>query len=241
LSLRESQYLKGLLMTLLQGIVAPQGSGIILEVHLDIQKASSSFLKHLQIYGFENDPFEVFYPLGYENHMTGRIRIETSKLYTLLPRIRAVIYTIITEAQHNRVDLYAEIELVREKHSFSAPIRENRAWLHSLESFNICGTGLFGKAKADIHLKFWTGNVSEQVYNYFLAKNFYWVKVPQTATSLGKEVATLQSSKLSDAQDIYAALLLNPPPACIGIQLEQKITMLATRSDIPLPEVMEMN
>src|SRR5262245_35285526 len=101
-------------MKLLHGIKAPEGNGIILEVHLDIQKAPGLFLDWVKSKGFENDPFVIFYPPQYLHHMTGRTRLLPKQLSETSPRVEMLVEEVVNQARLQGVRLYTETELARE-------------------------------------------------------------------------------------------------------------------------------
>ena len=72
------------------------------------------------------------------------------------------------------------------------------------------------------------------------ANNFYWVRTPATRLFPSEDIATLQPSSYAEARLVYQALLASPLPACTGVHLEQKLSMLATHDDLPLPTVVDV-
>ncbi len=225
-------------MTLLHGLVAPPGDGMIIEIHLDILEAAQPFLDRLKTLGFENDPFLEFYPADYKFHYTGRTRARQSDVNALMATIRALIAQIVTEARDADVSLYVESELVRAVHHFD----EN----HSSRSRAGLDDFTFGRSpegvsvKADIHVEFRAGTVPENVRAMLVEKCFYWVKTPATQAFPSEEIATLQTSSFRMAQMVYERLVANPPPACTGIHLEQKLAMVGSHAGLPMPPVIEV-
>ena len=223
-------------MTLLLGITAPAGDGPILEVHVDLWETHSP-LEWLGDFGFENDPFAVFYPSGYVHHVTGRTRVHEKGLRAKMSEVDALIERVIDEARSRRVDLYTEVELVRDTKHF--PQRSIRG-INVLDKFTFTPTGKCGGAKADIHIEFLAGTVPAEVREYLLRKYFYWVSTPETKYFPAEEIATLQTATYGSAQDAYKCLVVQPLPLCTGIHLEQKLSMRATRPDLPMPEVIKV-
>jgi hypothetical protein len=232
-------------MTLLHGLTAPEGRGDVVEVHLDMQNPTPAFQAWLYSLGFQDDPFERFFPKNYTDHATGRTRAlpkqpagsddANRELRVVLPEIRALVDVVVAEAQFQGILLYAEVEIVRGK--VSIPLNAPRAFDSPLDSLNFAKTGKFGGALADIHVKFAAGAVPEEVRSYLLSKHFYWVSIAANSASPAKEVATLQTAELGSAMEVYRLLLESPLPSCNAIQLEQKLAMKPTALGIPMPEV----
>lgn len=225
-------------MKLLYGISPPVGEGIILEVHLDIQETDQSFISWLESVGFENDPFLIFHPPQYTHHMTGRTRCLSKDLHTILPGVHALVESVIAEAHAQGFNLYTEIELARETVHFSR--RESLDINNVLDLMDFRQSGLYGGAKADVHVEFENGTVPEAVREYLLDKKFYWVSTPQTQNFPSEEIATLQTTTYQGGKKIFELLVANPLPFCTGIHLEQKLSMKTTDPKLPMPEVIEV-
>jgi hypothetical protein len=222
----------------LLGLTPPAGEGYVVEVHLDMQNDHPSFATIVGELGFEDDPFEVFFPAGYQRHMTGRIRTTKKKLPIVIPQVRDLVDHVVTEAKNHDVDLYAEIEIVREKQPFIT--NDSSVEEGVLDGIDLQPTDQFGGADADIHLKFRAGTVSSRVRAYLESKCFYWVMTPATELFPSKEIATLQTDSLGGAKLIYRLLLETPFANALGIQLEQKLGMVPTRKDLPMPRVIKV-
>jgi len=69
---------------------------------------------------------------------------------------------------------------------------------------------------------------------------FYWVKTPSSERFPSEEIATIQTSTFHDASVVYSQLVARPLPACTGIHLEQKLAMVASHSNISMPETFEI-
>jgi hypothetical protein len=224
-------------LTLLHGIVAPEGEGLVVEVHLDIMEVTTDFLKKLNRLGFENDPFLDFYPPGYYFHYTGRARVVERDLARELPAIDSLITQIIDEAREQHVKMYAECELVRDIRHFSdqASIRN----LFALDCVTFETSSMAEPAKADIHVEFRSGAVPQAVRELLSARGFYWVRTPASDRFPSEEIATVQTSVFRHARQVYDRMVASPLPGCTGIHLEQKLTMRRSCPDVPLPPVME--
>jgi hypothetical protein len=222
----------------LQGLDAPPGNGLVIEVHLDMMEAPVKFLQRLKACGFEDDPFLDFYPAEYRMHFTGRTRAPQSGLHQVLPRIEALIAQTIAEAQEASVRLYAESELVREIRHFSGEdVTRSLAALDGIALRKSRGTGA---AKADVHVEFRSGTVPDEVRSLLLDRRFYWVRTPASQRFPSEEIATLQTSTFHDAQQVYDRLVAMPLPACTGIHLEQKLAMIPSHAALPMPGVVEL-
>jgi hypothetical protein len=227
------------LVGVLNGIAAPPGDGMVIEVHLDIMGASVAFLNKLNHFGFENDPFLDFYPPQYTLHYTGRTRAPHSDVANALRDIRALIAEAIETARAANVRMYVENELVRDIHRFedSGSARN----LSALDDFNFKENGQAGSAKADIHVEFRSGTVPGEVRALLLTKNFYWVRTPSSERFPSEEIATLQTATFDDAHRVYGRLVACPLPACTGIHLEQKLDMIASHPNLPMPVAVEVD
>jgi hypothetical protein len=216
----------------LDGITAPEGAGLVVEVHADVINPSSLFLEFLEGEGFEMDPFSKFYPEDYTHHLTGRVRADkrSSKksIDWVVNKVRGVI------SQWAREKFYLEVELVRGEYHFQIAAKQFRP---SLDMFNFTKTGKYGNAKADIHVDFPFGNVTAEIREYFIAHQFYWVQTPETQYFGPEEIATLQTETFASAAEVYGLLCQNSLLGCSGIHLEQKIVMMASRPNLPMPEV----
>ncbi|MDB5204535.1 MAG: hypothetical protein JWP09_563 [Candidatus Taylorbacteria bacterium] len=219
----------------LNGINVPEGEGIVLEVHLDLQHTTSAFTAMLNGLGFENDPFATFFPTGYVAHMTGRLRVLQKDLRNLLPRVNSLVAGIIKKAMIAECALYTEVELVREIYRFepSDGILFNRA----LDVLKFSGSGKLGGAKSDVHVEFPYGKVPDEVRAYLSEKMFYWVSTPETPHCHAEEIATLQTSTYPAGKRVCDLLVANPLPGCTAIHLEQKLSMTATNFNLVMPEV----
>lgn len=223
---------------LLNGIDAPSGNGVVIEVHLDIMAAPLTFLNKLNNLGFESDPFADFYPPQYTLHYTGRTRAAQSEVAKVLDGIDGLIGQVFESARASNVRLYVESELVREIHRFeeSASARN----LSVLDDFKFREIGHPGKAKADIHVEFRSGTVSPEVRRLLIEKSFYWVRTPASNRFPSEEIATLQASVFHDAKQVYSRLVARPLPGCTGIHLEQKLAMIASYPNLPMPMTVEI-
>ncbi|MEJ0021609.1 MAG: hypothetical protein WDN47_03420 [Candidatus Doudnabacteria bacterium] len=217
------------------GLKPPAGPGLVIEVHADLIQPSHDFSSFLRSCGFEDDPFSIFFPREYTDHMTGRIRVQKSDLPPVVADVRRTVETILAAAG-NEPGVYMEIELVKDKVSFPAPISDQTMY-EILESFNFSSTGRCGEAKADIHVKFLQGQVLPEVREYLVRKHFYWVATPPNEHIGAKEICTLQTDTYESAQAVFAALCQHPLPNCIGLHLEQKLGMVPNRANLPMPEV----
>ena len=220
------------------GLAPSNSTGSILEVHLDIQNHNANFDNMLSAHGFENDPFEVFFPAGYQEHRTGRILVPKKEITIVLPKIRALVEHVIIEAKHHEVELYAEIEIVRGRHRFLN--NDSSIEDEILDHVELHHTNQFGGADADIHLEFLDGTVSPRVRSYLESKGFYWVKTPPTKLFPSEEIATLQTEFLGDAKRIFNLLIESPFKLATCIHLEQKLGMIATRADLLMPQVIRV-
>jgi hypothetical protein len=225
-------------LTLLHGLVAPEGDGAVVEVHLDIMDAPSSFLEALGSFGFENDPFLEFFPPGYRHHYTGRMRVALEELRARRPGIDELIAQVIKLAHDSSVRMYAECELVRQIDHFAV---DSGSRNHSaLDGFEFhCDTAGASSA-ADIHVEFRSGTVSHAVRKLLLDHQFYWVKTPASPLFPSEEIATVQTSVFARARQVYERLVSVPLPACTGIHLEQKLAMIKSFEDVPLPPVVDV-
>jgi hypothetical protein len=222
--------------TLLNGLRPPEGLGSVIEVHLDIMDQSEELLRRLRDIGFEDDPFLDFYPPEYRLHYTGRTRSSSHELSNRLFSIYQIIDRVLAEARALDLRLYAECELVREIRHFEAGAKTD---LSALESLSLQPAEVGAIAKADVHVEFLAGTVSQEVRTRTTDKGFYWVRTPATEHFPSEEIATLQTSIFRDAQICFDRLVANPLPNCTGIHLEQKLSMLASHDGLPLPPVME--
>jgi hypothetical protein len=222
----------------LQGLVAPAGEGKVIEVHLDMMEASIAFLSRLNDLGFENDPFIDFYPPEYHFHYTGRTRALERDVRKILPTIEALVAETIEEARKADVKLYAEIELVRSIHHFDGGGSDSD--LSGLDSIQFRKSGEAFLTKADVHVEFRSGTVPGQVRALLESRGFYWVRTPASQLFPSEEIATLQASVFNDALHVYDRLVAAPLPACTGIHLEQKLAMIPSNPDLPMPGAMEM-
>ena len=225
-------------MALLHGLVAPSGDGKVVEVHLDIMEASPAFLERLVALGFESDPFLDFFPRGYHFHYTGRVRALPEELRATLSSVDALIAEVMEEARLAEVRMYAECELVRKIDHFAeetAP-RSLSALDHIAFKDSKIGTG----AAADIHIEFRSGAVPAQVRRLLLDRKFYWVRTPASDRFPSEEIATVQTSSFLDARRVVDRLVASPLPGCTGIHLEQKLAMVKSFPDVPLPGVLEL-
>jgi len=220
------------------GICAPQGRGLILEVHVDVRgKSRPDFISWLSARGFEEDPFSVFYPEGYVDHLTGRIRVPQKQLHRVLDKLNVTVSEVIEEARSRKIDLYTETEIVRQTTLFTAL---QDSFSPVLDSLSFKRSGLFGGAKADVHVEFPSGKVPSAVRNYLMEKYFYWVATPRTKYFPSEEIATLQTSCYGMAVEVFEILATSPLPGCTAIHLEQKLSMEATRSNLLMPEVIKI-
>jgi hypothetical protein len=220
------------------GLTPPNDKGETIEVHLDIQNDSPSFMKVMEEYGFEDDPFEIFFPAGYQRHMTGRICVPKKKLAVIVPKVKDLVEHVITEAKNHDLDLYAEIEILRARYPFVM----NDALVEDgvLDCIELLPTDQFGAADADIHLEFLAGAVSSQTRSYLESKGFYWVKTPATKLFPSEEIATLQTDTLGGAKQIFQILIERPLAKATCIHLEQKLAMLSTRKGLAMPQVIRV-
>jgi hypothetical protein len=220
----------------LEGI-KPSGNGTVVEVHADLQRTDPDFIAWLSAMGFQDDPFTVFHPQGYVQHMTGRLRYPASQLRAVLPDVHALIDRVIEQGRELNFPLYLELELVRGIARFEPSVTAHRSKGEILPHFHFSRTGTFGAAKADIHVEFRHGTVTTEVHQSLLDKEFYWVGTPSTEHFPAEDIATLQTARYDSARAVYQALILDPPVGCTAIHLEQKLSMRATSSDLAMPEV----
>jgi hypothetical protein len=221
---------------LLNGIHAPLRPGMIVEMHIDLINPSPDFITHLNNLGFEDDPFEIFHPDVFTAHMTGRTRSDKTHLAKTLNQLLQLGWDI-HQRGHREVDFYIELEVVRETMSFE-PM--NGKLVPCLDNFSFVRTGVCGKATADIHVEFPAGQVPPKVRGYLEEKKFYWVSTPSTPNFGPEEIATLQAGTYHSAVFVYRALCKTALPGCTGIHLEQKFGTLASRDDLPMPEVISI-
>jgi hypothetical protein len=219
------------------GIKASEGEGLVVEVHIDLITPRTRLVSVLEGLGFEDDPFEVFHPQGYTNHMTGRVKVTQQELKVRLREVREVVEGLLVEGRGER-GFYVETELVRGKHYFNTNSVTMGA--NQLSGFLFSGIGRFGGAKADIHVEFPAGNVSPEVRRYLTEQKFYWVKTPKTPYFGSEEIATLQTLTFNSAKQIYSVLCESPLPGCTGVHLEQKLSMVASHPGLPMPEVISV-
>jgi hypothetical protein len=220
------------------GVTAPDGEGMVLEVHLDIQKTTTGFTEWLNTLGFENDPFATFFPVGYIAHMTGRLRVLPKNIKDLLPKVNSLVAGVIQKAISEEHALYAEVELVREVLRFTP--MEVMILDKSLDSFHFHRSGKFGGAKSDVHIEFPKGKVPDYVRDYLSSKEFYWVSTPQTVHCGAEEIATLQTTTYEAGRQVVSLLAQRPLPGCTAIHLEQKLSMVSTNYNLAMPEVISV-
>jgi len=225
-------------LSVLHGLDAPAGEGKVIEVHLDMIDANTAFLGRLNDLGFENDPFLDFYPPEFRFHYTGRTRAHANEIHSKLSILGKLIDEVIEAARKAGVRMYVESELVRDIRHFDN--HGSMRGLSALEGiyFRECGPGCL--TKADVHVEFRAGTVPDDVRSLLLEKGFYWVSTPISERFPCEEIATLQASIFLDAQHVYDRLVAAPLPACTGIHLEQKLAMIPSHPDLPMPGAMEM-
>lgn len=214
---------------ILHGLKAPEGKGYVVELHVDVSTSTPKFDMWLESQGFAHDPFVVFYPAGYTNHFTGRTRVPSKSLSSFMPCLRGLMETVIAEAQAHEARLYLEVEIVREKTHLDGDVGE---MTDPLKNLVFSPSGVFGGARADVHVKFHAGGVSAEVRKYLLARGFYFVSTPSP-----KDIATLQTREYGEAKRVWEALVASPLPGCLEVQLEQKLHMLASCEGLAMPEV----
>jgi hypothetical protein len=222
-------------LPMLHGLEAPACEGMVVEVHLDIKQAPDRFLEGLRQCGFADDPFLDFYPPEYCFHYTGRTRATQSQLHKLLPGIQCLVEQIVHAARLAKIDMYAESELVREIKHFEEDGR--RRDCRALEGIRLEKTRREQTAKADVHVEFRKGMVSAETRAVLTGHSFYWVSTPASDRFPAEEIATLQTADFQDALTIYKRLIAEPLPDCTGIHLEQKLAMVGSRPDLPMPQV----
>ena len=225
-------------MEVLHGIEAPPGDGKVVEVHLDIMDAPDDFLRRLGEFGFESDPFLDFYPPQYRLHYTGRTRALLNDVRKVISEVRALTAQIIEEAQAVGARMYVEIELVRKIHHFQASASVCN--LKGLGGLAFRETPHIGSAKADVHVEFCSGTVPNDVRSLLVDKSFYWVRTPPSDRFPSEEIATLQTSDFDGGHQGYERLVNAPLPACTGIHLEQKLAMIASHPNLPMPAAVEV-
>ena len=225
-------------MPLLYGSAAPEGDGVIIEVHLDIMDAPSEFLELLKSLGFEDDPFLEFFPPQYRMHYTGRTRVPRSEVHHALPPLRALVAQVLAAAREAGVRLYAESELVRSICHFEGG-GSNRG-LRVLDELAFQESPAGAEVKADVHVEFVSGSVPPEVRRLLEAKRFYWVRTPPSERFPSEEIATLQTSTFEGARQVFDRLQASPLPACTGVHLEQKLAMIPSRPDLPMPVVIDV-
>ncbi|MDP3880917.1 MAG: hypothetical protein Q8Q32_01940 [bacterium] len=223
----------------MHGIKAPEGKGVVLEVHLDIQQASAAFASWLQDLGFEPDPFTMFHPAGYTAHMTGRARVPKRSMQAFLQEIEGTLDAVMRRARRNNTPLYAEVEIATSTARFE--VRRAGRFSDVLSGFRFERTGRQGGAKADIHLEFDAGTVPALLREYLKSKCFYWVATPSTEHFGAEEIATLQTSTFVAARRVYERLVTRTLPFATGIHLEQKLFMRASHEGLPMPEVINVS
>lgn len=225
---------------MLHGLQAPDSDGVVLEMHIDSREISPDFVTWLRSKGFENDPFDEFYPPHYDGHMTGRTRISRKQLAARLRDADALATEIVTKA--SGFDLFVEVELVLETIHFSG--RDSQSFHLVLDELSFRRTGQFGGAEADVHAEWRKGTVPAHVRTYLLSKGFYWVSTPPTRLFPAEEIATLQTTTVAGGRAVFDLLVAHPLPGCTGIHLEHKPRrrgMRATRPDLPMPEAIEVS
>ena len=227
-----------ILKKLLHGVVVPPGDGMVVEVHLDIMDAPIEFLRKLRGMGFENDPFVEFFPPQYKLHYTGRARATKRHIRELLNNVDVLTRHLIHEARVVKTRMYVEIELVREIRRLGR--LGNPCSVSGLSDFKFQEALLASSIRADVHVEFQTGTVSEEVREFLQNKLFYWVRTPKTQCFPSEEIATLQTSTFGDASKVFKRLLKYPLPACTGLHLEQKLAMIPTHPDLPMPRAVEV-
>jgi hypothetical protein len=226
------------LMNILHGIDAPPGNGMVVEVHLDMMEAPQSFLDELVHLGFADDPFLDFFPQGYCFHYTGRARTLQKDLRALLPSITEVVESVLQKARAAGVQMYAESELVRDIKHF-AP-EEGAIDFTALNSFRFAESQTACAAKADIHVEFSAGTVPAEARTLLSNNHFYWVRTPASDRFPSEEIATLQATTFADASKLYESLVSKPLPGCTGIHLEQKLAIVQTHPQLPMPPVVSV-
>ncbi len=220
---------------ILFGLTAPPGPGTVVEVHLDIMDDSPTFLEELSRCGFANDPFLNFFPTSYHFHYTGRNRVSPPGLRLLLRNLQRIVARVFERGRALNVRLYAECELVRQIHHHEADAGRD---LSALAGLACVKASPGATAKADIHVEFRAGTVPSFIHQQMIEAGFYWVSTPITPLFPSEEIATLQTSTYRDASILYDRLVRQPLPFSTGIHLEQKLWMLPSHENLPLPPVM---
>jgi len=221
---------------MLQGIM-PSAARMI-EVHVDLSGYSESFNEWLKTLGFEDDPFTVFHPVGYAHHMTGRLWSGIQDVSATLKKLQNLSHEIAYKGFSENLPLYIEVELVYGITRFEA---EPEVFAKILDRSNFFHTNRFGDSKADIHVEFPFGKITDKVRQYFLEKLFYWVATPETKHFPAEEIATLQTDSWSAAKGVYGELASNRFPFCKAVHLEQKVFMLASHTSTVMPETIQVS
>jgi hypothetical protein len=220
----------------LNGILAPTGEGLIVEVHVDLIDPSPSFRDYLHAQGFEEDPFSIFFPAEYNCHMTGRTRHSQKEPNLTIESVRRLVRRLVNEGK-GECGFYVETELVRDVARFCGVLGEVSRTGDALDDVQFFATGRHGEAKADVHVEFPLGQVSEEIRRYLTSRQFYWVQAPSTTHFGPEEIATLQTETYASAVTVFQKLRAHPLPGCTAVHLEQKLGMSASRSGLPMPEV----
>ena len=222
------------------GLEAPSGEGYVVEAHLDIWRSAGleSWLE--QEFGFEADPFSVFYPKGYEHHMTGRLRVSQKDLRETKANILMSLNKIMHRARTINAPMYAEVEIEREVARFTK--NSNRSFNPgALAGFAYEPTGKYGEARVDIHLCFDPAKVTTEMEIFFLTDSWYWVETPATRLFDAEKIATLQAEGYHSALQVYQGLSSAELPGLLSQHLEQKLAMIKSHEWLPTPQVIRIS
>lgn len=227
------------MVALLHGIKPPHEELVTIESHWDLIDLKPETLALLKKYGYEHDPFSVFYPPQYTFHFTGRVLVPKSLVPLMIVSVRETRDYLLQKMRTVGDDGYCEIEIVYG--DASCPIK-NRPLVPMLDMFSFrpievtCG--------ADVHIEFDESTVSPKVRQYLIEKGAYWVACPGTEHYPPEEIATFQVSQLSGGKIVFNRLVECPLPMQKRVILEMKPKldgMRGTRPDLPMPEVIEVS
>lgn len=224
---------------LLNGIRPPHEDLETIESHWDLIDPKPEMIALLRKYGYEDDPFSVFFPPQYTHHLTGRVLVPKHLVPFVMVELREMRDFLLEKMRACGAEGYCEIELV--KGDVSIPV-EHRLLVPMLDDLSfrpvdsVCG--------ADIHIEFNDGTVTSAVRSYLASKGAYWVKCPDTTHFPAEEIATFQVSAFSGGKAVFERLVEKPLPYQKRIILEMKPKldgMRGTRPDLPMPEIIEVS
>ncbi len=160
------------------------------------------------------------------------------ELRIALPDIKVLIAHVLETAARAGVRMYAETELVRSIIHFDDS--GGTRGLSALDGLAFHESHPEAEVKADVHVEFASGTVLPQVRSLLIDSSFYWVRTPPSTRFPSEEIATLQTSSVDQAGQVFDRIRRLPLPACTGIHLEQKLGMVPSHPDLPMPPPIEV-